>query len=525
MCATSLLSGITACTSRPRLLPVALPDLSRADRAVQAQTRDLYASLTQKIGTRSSGPDDLGTAYGRLGMVLQAAEYHDAAEPCYVNARLLMPTDRRWPYYLGHLYTSRGESEKAEASFHRVLELEPDDLPTLVWLGRLYLDNGRPDDAAQMFAKALTVSPRSVAVLAGLGRAAVAKRDFTGAVKYLEDALAIDPEAESLHSPLAIAYRGLGQLDKAAPHLKQWRNRDILVVDPLMQELDLVLESGLSYELRGVRALEAKDWAAAAAYFRKGTELARENTQLGRSLHHKLGTALFMQGDLDGARGEFEAVVRMAPPNGVDESTAKAHYSLAVLLVSNGRGPEAIEHFAAAVRYQPNYVEAHLGLADALRRTGRAADSLPAYQAALQLNPGAPSARLGYARALVRLRRYHDAVDWLAEATARYPDQTELAIALARLLAAAPDDRVRDGRRALTIVQELFKSHKSTDLGETMAMTVAELGDYRQAAAIQRGVMAAATRGGLNDATRQRMAGNLHLYEQQRPCRTPWTDE
>jgi len=38
-------------------------------------------------------------------------------------------------------------------------------------------------------------------------------------------------------------------------------------------------------------------------------------------------------------------------------------------------------------------------------------------------------------------------------------------------------------------------------------------------------VMAAATRGGLNDATRQRMAGNLHLYEQQRPCRTPWTDE
>jgi hypothetical protein len=29
-------------------------------------------------------------------------------------------------------------------------------------------------------------------------------------------------------------------------------NRDILVADPLRQELDLILESGLSYELRGV---------------------------------------------------------------------------------------------------------------------------------------------------------------------------------------------------------------------------------------------------------------------------------
>jgi tetratricopeptide (TPR) repeat protein len=521
---TGTLSAATACTSRPKLLQVSLPDLARADSAVQAQARDLYASLTAKIAARSTAADDLGATYGRMGMVLQAAEYNDAAEPCYINAQSLVPADARWPYYLGHLYTSKGNTEKADASFHRVLDLQPDDVATLVWLGRLYLDNGRPEDAEPVFTRALTLSPRAVAVLAGLGRAALARRDFAGAVKYLEDALAIDPEAESLHSPLAIAYRGLGQLDKAAPHLKQWRNRDILVVDPLMQELDLVLESGLSYELRGVRALEAKDWTTAAAYFRQGTALARENTQLGRSLHHKLGTALFMQGDVDAAREQFETVVGAAPPGGVDESTAKAYYSLALLDASAGR-PEAIEHFSAAVKYQPSYVEARLGLADALRRAGRAADSLPEYEETLKLNPRAPSARLGYAMALVRLRRYREAADWLSEGTTRYPDQPELALSLARLLAAAPDDRVRDGQRALTLVQELFKSHKSTEVGEAMAMTLAELGDYQQAAAIQRGVMSAVTPGGSNDAARRRMAANLQLYEQHRPCRTPWTEE
>jgi tetratricopeptide (TPR) repeat protein len=306
--------------------------------------------------------------------------------------------------------------------------------------------------------------------------------------------------------------------------LRQWRNRDILLPDPLRQELDLVLESGLSYELRGVRALEAGDWIAAAAYFRKGVELTRDNTQLGRSLRHKRGTALIMKGDVHAAQEQFESVVRMAPPDGVDESTAKAHYSLAVLMASTGRGHEAIEHFSAAVTYQPNYVEAHVGLADAMRRSGRAADSLRHYREGIALNPRASSARLGYAMALVRLRRYHDALVWLAEGARLYPDQPELALAQARLLAAAPEDRVRDGGRALGIVQELFKSRKSTDVGETIAMALAELGDYEQAAAIQRDVLAAATRAGLKDAAR-RMSGNLQLYEHHRPCRTPWTDD
>jgi tetratricopeptide (TPR) repeat protein len=491
---------------------------------VQSQVRDLYASLMQKAGTRGTAADDLGTTYGRTGMVLQAAEYYDAAEPCYLNAQTLAPREVRWPYYLGHLYTNKGQSERAEASFHRVLELQPDDLATLVWLGRLYLDKGRPEDAERVFATALTSSPRAVAVMAGLGRAALARRDFAGAVKYLEDALAVDPDAQSLHSPLAIAYRGLGQLDKAEPHLRQWRNRDILLPDPLRQELDLVLESGLSYELRGVRALEAKDWTSAATYFRKGVELTRENTQLGRSLRHKLGTALIMKGDVHAAQEQFETVVRMAPPGSVDESTAKAHYSLAVIMASTGRGHEAIEHFSAAVTYQPDYVEAYVGLADALRRSGRAAESLRRYKEGIAINPRAPSARLGYAMALVRLRRYHDALAWLGEGAKLYPDQPELALAQARLLAAAPDDRVRDGERALAIVQELFKSRKSTDVGETIAMALAEVGDYEQAAAIQRDVLAAATRAGLNDAAR-RMAGNLQLYERHRPCRTPWTDD
>jgi hypothetical protein len=76
----------------------------------------------------------------------------------------------------------------------------------------------------------------------------------------------------------------------------------------------------------------------------------------------------------------------------------------------------------------------------------------------------------------------------------------------------------------MEIVQDLLKVDKTTDLGETMAMAFAELGDYDRAAGVQRGVMAAARDAGQQRSVR-RMEENLRLYENHRPCRTLWFDE
>ncbi len=516
--------GCAAGSGRRDLLPAPLPDLSRVDPGVQAQVRGRYEALSRALADKADAAE-LASAFGQYGMVLQAAEYYDVAEPCYLNAQKLAPDEIRWPYYLAGLYKTRGETDKAETAFTRVLALRADDLPTLIGLGRLHLDQGRPDAAEPVFLKAYGSAPRTVAVLAGLGRVAVAKRDYAQAVKYLEEALAIDPEAESLHAPLATAYRGLGEPDKAQPHLRQWRNRDIYVPDPLQQDLDLLLDSALSYELRGIRAFEARDWASAEAYFRKGIGLARDNSPLSRSLHHKLGTALYLAGNLQGAREQFEDVIRHAPVGVVDEASAKAHYSLGVLMASRGQTQPAVEHMLAAVRYQPSYVEAHMAAADVLRRSGRGEASLAHYRDAIAINPRQTVARLGYAMALVQLHRDREARDWLEESVRLYGDRTDLKIALARVLAASSDDRVRNGVRAMTISQQLFDAgEKSTSLGETMAMAQAEQGNFARAAAIQRDIMAASQKAGFT-ANVQRMAANLALYERSRPCRTPWIEE
>ncbi len=503
------------------LLPVALPDQSRSDESVRAQARERYEAV---LRTQNAPAAERAVAFGQLGMLLHASEFYQAAEPCYLNAQTLAPDDMRWPYFLGHLYKGKGETAKAEAAFSRALEIKPDDVASLVWLGRLYLDDGQPDRAEPLFARAQQHAPRASAVLGGLGQAALARRDYQLAASRFEEALAADPSAQSLHSPLAAAYRGLGRTADAEAHLKQWRNTDLLVPDPVKTELDILLESGLSYELRGVRALESGDAQAAIKFLRRGIELTPENSALGRSLHHKLGTALFLSGNMEGGLEQFNTVVRMAPAEGIDESSAKAHYSLGLIMATNNRRAEALQHLAAAVKYQPNYAEARLAYGDALRRAGRFEAALDQYAETVKVNPRSTEARFGYAMALVRLKRFREARDWLDESVRLQPDRPELAHALARILATAPDPAIRDGRRAITLVEALLKGEKTTALGATMAMTLAEVGDFDQAAAIQRGVIDAAKRAGLTDDVR-RLTDDLRLYERKQPCRTPWKDD
>jgi hypothetical protein len=73
----------------------------------------------------------------------------------------------------------------------------------------------------------------------------------------------------------------------------------------------------------------------------------------------------------------------------------------------------------------------------------------------------------------------------------------------------------------MTLMQDLVKGPPSVELSETMAMTLAETGQFTEAAAWQRDAIAAVLRSGQR-ARAARMADNLALYEAHMPCRTPW---
>ena len=259
------------------------------------------------------------------------------------------------------------------------------------------------------------------------------------------------------------------------------------------------------------RALDASavgDWPEAARRFEQAIALEPDDSRL----HLQLGMVVDLMGsDADAALTHLRDAVRLDP------MLARAHFRIATLLEQSGRSDEAIRHFRLAAVSGPEGDEAALRLAQALHRDGRLEASLPHYERSLPRS----EARFGVAMALVGLRRYGEARDRFHAGMERHPGEPAFALALARLLAAAPVDAVRDGQRALDLVQALAAEIRTTAVAETMAMAHAELGQFAEAVRWQRLAMSVATDAGQVDAVR-RMAANLALYLSGQPSRAPW---
>jgi tetratricopeptide (TPR) repeat protein len=501
-------------TESPVLKAVSLPDISHASSDVQAQLRARYTALTKTIADTGASPATRADAYGEMGRMFLAAEYFDAAQTCFVNAGALAPADMRWPYFLGHALRRGNRLEEAAAAFTRALAVQPNHVPSLIWGAELQLASNRPDAAQQLLDRAQAIEPRSGAVLYGLGRTALATQDYQKAVTYLEDALTIAPDATRIHYPLAMAYRGLGNRQQAESHLRQRGEVDLPPVDPLMADVAGLLQNASAYETRGAQALDARDWPLAVTQLTKAIEIAPRNA----FTHLNLGTAFFMQGKAEPALAQYREAVRLMP------SLARAHFGIGVLMETRGQDEAAVAAFTDAVTHDPGYLEARFSLANALRRNGRVEASLPHYAEVLRINSAVSQASFGYAMGLVRLGRYQEARDRLDRDVRAFPDQLGFAHALARLLSAAPDDRIRDGARADTIMTALLKNQQTPALAETMAMTQAELGRFSDAVRWQRTAIDLTRRAGRTE-TMPRLSEMLRLYESGRPCRIPWAND
>jgi tetratricopeptide (TPR) repeat protein len=311
-----------------------------------------------------------------------------------------------------------------------------------------------------------------------------------------------------------LAYRGLGNKERAEEHLRLRGEVDLPPADPVLGEVSGLLQNAAAYEARASQAMGARQWAEAETNLRKAIELAPGNA----FSRLNLGTALYMQGNADGALDQYREAVRLSP------TLARAHFSIGVVMESRGQDAEAIRAFNAAIASDPSYVEPRFSLANALRRGGRVQESLPQYAEVLRMDPAVSQASFGYAMGLVRLGRYQEAKSRFEAAMKTFPDQPGFAHALARVLAAAPDANVRDGARAISIMNELLKSQQTLAMAETMAMALAEARRFDEAVQWQQDAIAAATEGKRSDLA-AKLSANLQLYQSRQPCRTPWTDD
>jgi superkiller protein 3 len=496
------------------LLEIPQVSLDRLETDVARTLEHRIEAIDAALVNPSASPEMLGNAFGSAGMTFHAHELRAQAEVCYRNAHTLMPEEFRWVYYLGQLQAETGNAEAAIILFNQALVLRPGDLPTLIALGQQHIRQLQIDEGERLLKKVLESDPSSAVTHFYLGQAAMTRQDHAAAVMHFTRCLELQPEATRVHVSLSAVFRALGDQARADQHLALRGKGALRLDDPWMREVQSLARGAFPLVQAGNAAFSRGEFESAVTLYRTAIEREADDA----TAWVNLGAALWRLGMADEATEAFEAALRLNP------NLAQAHRNLGTLLAAAGDLEGAVEHQRRALERNPRDIAAHFNLANALRRLRRNDEALASFERVIELEPANTTAHLGVALCLVRQGRFRSAADELETATAAFPEDRALADATARLLAACPDDAVRDGRRAVSIARSLVRAERSLSHIETLAMAHAESGAFARAVELQRSAVAAAEKAGRADLV-SRLRANLELYEAGRPCRNPWPED
>ncbi len=487
-------------------------DLEGLEPAVAEQLGDLREYLVANL--EAAEPAERAELLGEMGRHLHAYGLADPAVACYRAAAALRTADLRWAYLQARVLQGAGRLDQAAALLERSLALAPGYLPAMVALGEIRLEQNRLEEAEVILRRALEVSSLSPSALAVLGQVQLARGEFAAAAESLRLALEQVPEATRLHHPLGLAYRGLGEMEKAQEHLAQRGPAGVRPPDPLLDPLEELKRGEAVHMLRGRRAYRAGQLEAAAEAFRAA--VASEPDSVAARVN--LGTVLSRLGDAAGAVLQFRAALELEPDN------PTARFNLGSLLASQGHFESAIAELAEATRLEPGDAGIRVALAGVRGRAGDWQGALADYRQARDLDPRSEAALLGEAESLLRLGRGGEAKAVLEWGHEQAPTRGGIVYSLARLLAAAPDPALRDGERAVELARRVWEAAPSPGHADTLALALGEAGRCAEAAEVLEeaaGLAEEAGAGELAAALRQ----GVERYSGKESCRPPVATE
>jgi Flp pilus assembly protein TadD len=245
----------------------------------------------------------------------------------------------------------------------------------------------------------------------------------------------------------------------------------------------------------------------AAAQFAESVRL-----DAGRAeAHNNLGVVRYNQGNLEEAAEHYTQALRLNP------SKADAHNNLGVVLYGQGKLAEAAGQYTEALRLDPRYAHAHNNLGAVLLDQGRLAEAEAQFAEALRLDPGYGDAHDNLGDVLARGGKYEQAVAQFAEALRKNPSDGEAYHNRAKIMAACPDAKYRDGGLAVLFATRACEltQWKKPEYLDTLAAAHAEAGDFDAAVIWQTKAIQSQLDRRKNDDQRAR----LLLYQARKPYR------
>ncbi len=347
------------------------PDLSRVDPEVA----EAIAQARDKVRQQPKS----GAAWGRLGKVFLAHDFHDEARRSFEQAEHLDPADARWPYLHG-LSLILTDSEAGIRCLQHAVQLCGDELlaPRLR-LAEALLTQGRLAEAERHLQWARKAEPEHPRVRLGLGRLALVRGQWREALEHLELCTQDLHTRRLAHRLLAEAWTRLGERNKAREQQRQAAEapEDQLWLDPFMQEV-LSLQCGLSARLQRAKALFAQQRPEQAVELLE--ETARRYPQ-SSAVWLLLGDILRQFGQPQRSEEAFAKAVR------IDPESVDGWFGLGCMQAVQGRASAAAGSFRRTIRLKADHADAYVNLGHCLKEMGDTAGAADAFRAALRCRP------------------------------------------------------------------------------------------------------------------------------------------
>ena len=231
-------------------------------------------------------------------------------------------------------------------------------------------------------------------------------------------------------------------------------------------------------------------------------------------VQNSVGVVFLQKGQLSNALAHLKRALELNPNNAVAES----NFGYALLLM--GKVDEACLHLQKAIEIDPTYLPPYSNIGSALLQKGLPEQSLAYLEKALRIDPSLIAARFNIANTLLQMRRSDEALQHLQIALKIAPDDPQAQKNLAWIMATCPDERVRNGTKAIELAEranQLSDGRKPMVL-VTLAAAYAEGDRFPEAIQTAERALQLATDSG-STSLAQAIRSELEFYRVGKPFR------
>lgn len=391
--------------------------LEAYDQALSLDPLD--SSIYSEIALAYASRNDIGSA-------IDYAERSILIDPDNLDAHRL----------LSRIYTtllassdnvSRDMVDQAIEELEHVVRLDPTERDAYLTLGRLYRALEDPERAAEVYRDFLRVEPASEEGAVSLAELQVEAGNLAEAINILNDFLASQPDSQPALALLGDVYLATSDFDKAVSTLET-------AVTLAPDDLDLLTKLAESLFL-------ADRLDEAATRFEEVVSQDPDNPVT----HLRLGQIYRQQMEYEKARENIEMADRAAP------GSPDIGFELALLDRDEGRFEEALEKFTQLLqdsektRYTPQEVQlrqqllTHVAIVQSFM--GRYMDAVETFTSMKELLRGRDDGTVDtYIVDTLRMGdESQEALDWAVEARRTFPENRQLKIDEADLVAELVD--------------------------------------------------------------------------------------